>query len=200
MATHRVCSIEGCGNTNRVKRGLCNMHYLRWKRHGDPEAGRTPNGDAEQYLFAHMHDDCPKWPFARDRRGYGRINYGGHRARLVHQVVCWAAHGPPPTPLHEVAHNCGKGHEGCFGARCVEWKTHAANVADAKEHGTWVHGEGSNFAKLSEAAALEIWRSKPALGRYGPATKVAVMHGVAPETVVAIWDRRSWAWLTGDAK
>lgn len=197
MATQGVCSVEGCGKVGPLVRGYCNAHYLRWRRHGTAAAGRTPNGEQRTYMLAHMWDECPRWPYRRDRAGYGRINFAGHRAKLVHQAVCELAHGPRPTPRHEAAHSCGKGHEGCFGARCLSWKTRAENAADAIGHGTWNHGEKVNFAKLTEVQALEIWRRKPSAGRYGPAAEVAAEYGVAPETVVAIWDRRSWAWLTG---
>ena len=30
------CSIDGCGRT-KAKRGWCNTHYQRWRRHGDPD-------------------------------------------------------------------------------------------------------------------------------------------------------------------
>ena len=196
MAIQSVCKVSGCGKTHRVRRGLCNMHYLRWKRHGDATAGRTPNGDQQAYMLAHMWDDCPRWPFQRDPAGYGRVRYGDKRAQLVHRVVCEMVNGPPPSPKHEAAHCCGKGNEGCFGARCLAWKTHANNVADAIDHGTWSHGEGVNFAKLTEAQALEIWKRKPPTGRYGPAAAVASDFGVSPSSIVAIWDRRTWAWLT----
>lgn len=36
-----VCRIEGCSGTGRIRRGWCNRHYLRWRRHGDPLAGGT---------------------------------------------------------------------------------------------------------------------------------------------------------------
>ncbi len=33
----KVCSVEGCDKRHDSK-GLCHMHYNRWKRHGDPLA------------------------------------------------------------------------------------------------------------------------------------------------------------------
>jgi 5-methylcytosine-specific restriction endonuclease McrA len=36
-----LCAIENCGRLVS-KREWCNRHYLRWRRHGDPLAGRPP--------------------------------------------------------------------------------------------------------------------------------------------------------------
>jgi hypothetical protein len=39
-----MCSIDGCGSSHEA-RGLCFMHYARWRRHGDVERrDRLPNG------------------------------------------------------------------------------------------------------------------------------------------------------------
>ena len=40
----QVCKIDDCNNTYRVSnsRGMCNMHYLRVKRYGDPNFVKKP--------------------------------------------------------------------------------------------------------------------------------------------------------------
>lgn len=40
MAIPRLCSIPDCSKP-RFCRGWCEAHYLRWRRHGDPQAGRA---------------------------------------------------------------------------------------------------------------------------------------------------------------
>src|SRR5581483_3263021 len=48
MATpKRATECSVCGRTpthpnDHIRRGMCQMHYQRWKRHGDPQAERPP--------------------------------------------------------------------------------------------------------------------------------------------------------------
>lgn len=30
-----ICSVDGCGRGGRLRRGLCDLHYQRWRAHGD---------------------------------------------------------------------------------------------------------------------------------------------------------------------
>lgn len=36
----RICSVPGCDNDYRIKRGLCSAHYQRFQRYGDPLGGQ----------------------------------------------------------------------------------------------------------------------------------------------------------------
>lgn len=36
----RTCAINGCPNPVKA-RGWCGMHYIRWRRHGDPTTTTT---------------------------------------------------------------------------------------------------------------------------------------------------------------
>lgn len=43
------CIVDGCMRTGRIKRGMCNTHYLRWLKYGDASKGgkelsMTPRG------------------------------------------------------------------------------------------------------------------------------------------------------------
>lgn len=38
MADAKICSVDGCGNPQHA-RGFCGKHYLRLKKHGDPNGG-----------------------------------------------------------------------------------------------------------------------------------------------------------------
>jgi hypothetical protein len=192
MADLPVCSVKDCNKPVRA-RGYCRLHYERFMRHGDPEGGRTPNGEQMSHLLAHMWDDCPKWPYSRTQFGRGTLyDPSTSRHRLAHQVVCELVHGPCPTPGHEVAHTCGKGHEGCFGARCVVWKSRSENQMDRVAHGTSNRGSQHPLAKLSERDVLEILGLASTFGYRTLATR----YGVTRECIRNIIRRRTWKWLT----
>jgi len=136
-----------------------------------------------------MYDECPKWPFSTSPRGYGQIVHNGKK-RPVSNLVCELVHGPAPSPEHQAAHNCGKGHEGCFGARCVEWKTPVENRADAIRHGTHIHGEEHANAKLTEAQVNEI-RRRALAGENQQ--RLAEEFGIVQSAVSNIKFGRRWA-------
>ncbi len=65
MAT---CAVPGCKNPTSAK-GWCSMHYMRWKRHGDPEViVRTPARAPQQCSVPW----CDKWAVTR---GWCRLHY-----------------------------------------------------------------------------------------------------------------------------
>lgn len=37
----KICSMDGCGQPS-TRRGWCEMHYVRWYRHGDPNVILKP--------------------------------------------------------------------------------------------------------------------------------------------------------------
>lgn len=50
------CSVTGCGKTGTLTRGMCEMHYTRWQRHGDPQfvLGKgVPRTDSPGYFAKH---------------------------------------------------------------------------------------------------------------------------------------------------
>lgn len=195
------CSIPGCEKPVEA-RGWCNKHYWRWRRNGDPLAGRasvasateTMAGEARGYyeriVLNHDIDACLIWPFNRNRHGYGRLRVG-KRMKVVARMVCEHRHGPPPSPEHEAAHSCGQGHEGCVARAHLSWATHAQNMADTLQHGTHNRGERDGQAKLTEADVRVIRTLHPGLAKKA----IARRYGVHPRTIIRILDGTSWAWL-----
>lgn len=194
----KVCSVEGCGKPVHVKlHGLCNGHYQRWQRHGDPLGGRTPKGEPERFyrevVMAYEGDECLTWPFSRNDRGCSTISLNGKILR-VSRRLCEEVNGPPPTPKHEAAHSCGHGHLACVTKRHLSWKTGAENSADKILHGTSNRGERNPVAKMTESQILQIIALK------GSATQreIADRFGVHPSTIGGIHNRKSWAWLANE--
>lgn len=192
------CSIPGCENTGRLRRGWCQMHYSKWYSHGDPltPQRKPPNGEAARYfsdvVMAYEGDECQMWPYARNKEGYGIVTRGDKPGMcLVSRRVCAKVHGPPPTPDHEAAHSCGHGKDGCYTKRHLAWKTHAENEADKLAHGTHNRGERSGNAKLTNAQAIII------KGLVGKQTDLAIARqfGVSTTTIREIRVGTRWRWL-----
>ncbi len=194
MANFRLCSIPECGKPVRTK-GYCNAHYLRLWRHGDPLGGNAHPGEPLRFIHEvaihHVGDECLTWPYAKTK-GYGSLQVDG-KSTLSHRYLCELVYGAPPTPKHEAAHLCGKGHEGCIAPGHLEWKTPTANHADKLIHGTHNRGERCAMTKLTETDVQEIITLK----EIETQSKIAKRFGVGRQTISAIHRGVSWSWLTG---
>ena len=194
MARYRLCAITDCSK-KATQRGWCGAHYMRWRAHGDPLGGRTPDGEPARYfqtvVLTCRSDDCLVWPYGKNNRGYALLSQNS-RMRLVHRLACEATNGPPPTPEHQAAHSCGKGHEGCVNPNHLSWKLCAENHADKLLHGTHNRRERSPHAKLTAAQVREI-RSLEGRMKSG---RVAERFGVSPITVRDIQRRKTWRYLS----
>lgn len=134
----KECSTPDCSSLSHSQ-GFCKRHYNRWRRHGDPLAGRTPDGEPEKYLnevaLTYDGDECLLWPYGRNSKGYGTIKIDG-RTVSVHRITCEALNGPAPHELMHAAHLCGRGFSGCVTRRHLKWATAAENLNDKFLHGT----------------------------------------------------------------
>lgn len=193
MATNRICSIPDCGKKHH-SRTYCKMHYTRWTKHGDPlETIIALNGEPERFyqdvVLAYDGDECLIWPYAK-ANGYGVLTRDG-KTRRAHRLVCEEINGPPPTPKHDAAHSCGKGHLACVTKGHLFWKTRAENQADRIRHGTSNRGERHGMAKLTEAEAREIRAIRSAETN----TTIAARYGISHRTVSDIQTGKSWGWV-----
>lgn len=188
----RECSIPDCSKIARGH-GWCSAHYSRWRLHGDPLAGRTPNGEPHEFLrtvaLTYEGDECLLWPYWRTR-GYGTIWVDGGN-QSVSRIVCEERHGPPPTPEHQAAHSCGKGSSGCVTKQHLSWKTEAANQLDKIEHGTTKRGSRCNFVKITEPVVREIRSLAETMSQAAIARRV----GLSQSNVSLILSRKRWGWL-----
>lgn len=170
MADKSVCKIEGCGKP-------------------------AISGEAQRYfheiVLGYEGDECLPWPFARHTWGYGLIWADG-KTLCVHTLVCEQKCGPRPTPEHQAAHSCGKGHFGCVTKRHLSWKTRAENMADKLIHGTHNRGERQGRSKLTEAQVIEI----RALRGVKKQREIAEQFAISLAHVCAVQTGRAWPWLS----
>ena len=153
MKQRKECSLPGCGKRAPYEK-YCVLHYNRWRRHGDPLAGRTPEGEPLRFFTnvvrRHTDDKCLIWPFAKDSAGYGQL-WLDDRVNYVARLICEDANGLAPSDRHQAAHLCGNGHNGCCAPAHLVWKLPSANQSDRETHGTMLRGEKAPWAKLTLA-------------------------------------------------
>lgn len=106
------------------------------------------------------------------------------------RFVCEQRHGPPPTPRHEAAHSCGKGHEGCVNGSHLSWKLPVDNHADMVVHGTAPIGERHPASRLKAVDVAAIRASKGVLQQ-----ELADRYGVSRQHIGNIKAARKWRHL-----
>jgi hypothetical protein len=192
--TANPCSVADCGKPQYCK-GYCRSHYYRLRKFGDPLGGGTSPGEPFRFVhevaMKHTGDACLPWPFGHNGVGYGKINIGNGNSKIASRYVCELAHGVPPTPVHEAAHNCGNGHEGCVAPGHLSWKTPAENQEDRFKHGTDGRGERNSRCKLNEDDVLTILSLKGAKTQ----RDLAERFGVSRQAIGMIHTGRNWSWL-----
>lgn len=200
MATSRLCSIPDCGKVH-LAHGLCKAHYLRQYKTGDVNASVPIKAVAVvakrgepiaflEYATRAKTKGCLIWPFSRFKNGYGQVSINGN-PEYAHRVVCSAAHGPSPSPLHEAAHKCGNGSGGCINPGHLRWATKSRNEQDKLDHGTSNRGERCGAAKLTASDVVTI---RSLLGAESRET-IARRFGVSRAAIRAIAVGRTWFWL-----
>jgi len=133
----------------------------------------------------HEGKDCLMWPFSVDSRGYPNIRRGG-KTRMVSRLLCIVTRGPPPTPAHQAAHDCGK--RLCINRHHLNWKTRIENAADRVQHGTTCRGERSPCAKLTYSQVQSIRSLAKSVQR----VDIAKYFNIDPSTVGQIVSGRRW--------
>lgn len=188
------CSVENCHSPVLAKR-LCNRHYIRWKKFGDPTRGRdrAAKGEPMAFLMNAMVSDtekCILWPFARKSEGQGCLWVDG-KLRVASQYVCEISHGPAPSETHQAAHSCGNGHLGCVNRKHLSWKTPSENQMDRVKHGTSNRGERHGLSKLT-AEEVRLIRSMRGMKTH---RELAAEYSVANQTIHEIMTRKIWGHL-----
>lgn len=189
-----TCTVAGCGKKTHGC-GYCDAHYERWRKYGDPMAGSTPWGATHKFYYEVVlpYDgyQCLIWPFARNANGYALFHGHELNTAVASRAVCFDIFGPPPTPEHQAAHSCGKGHEGCVSPKHLSWKTPSDNQMDRVDHGTSTRGSNHGLSKLT---ADDVRKIRSLRGRMKQ-QQIAEMFGISRAQVCAVQKRKAWRWL-----
>lgn len=131
-----ICSVDGCETKVRA-RGYCNPHYLRWKRHGDPEAGGPPRRyetDIAERIHATgwtvTEKGCWLWRGSITHYGYARLITRG-KWWVVSRLVLELDGRPAPFEEALARHKCDNPR--CVNPRHLEWGDSADNHRDMVE-------------------------------------------------------------------
>lgn len=142
-------------------------------------------------LFGVRSEDCILWPYGKDRQGRAMVRHSG-KMQIAARLMCVMAHGEPPTPEHEAAHNCGNGHLGCINDLHLRWATHTENQHDRLGHGTDSRGAKHGKSRLTEDDVYAIRAARGVKRQRDTATK----FGITAMAVSRIQRKDGlWAWL-----
>lgn len=126
--TDRPCRMDECGNAGTAGHGLCEKHYRRFQRHGDPSATSRIVGDDTARFWSYVDTDgdggCWNWTGCTSKDGYGILVI--RRKTFYMPRYSWEIkHGPMPDGL-EPDHLCRN--RACVNPDHLEPVTHRVNV------------------------------------------------------------------------
>lgn len=87
LRTHKSgdrCSVSGCESLSK-KKGLCNKHYLRKRKHGDTSVSENIRGSDEDRFYAYtkiQSEGCWLWTGNLNEDGYGKMNANGKKVSV----------------------------------------------------------------------------------------------------------------------
>lgn len=181
-----------CGE-KAVGRGLCNKHYLRWKKFGTVEGTSRNHAPLVDrfWRMVQISDGCWNWIGGKRPNGYGQISEGGKGSRSLsaHRVSYELHKGPIPEGL-VVMHSCDT--RACVNPAHLSLGTQKDNVDDmiAKGRKRTVAPVGPENGKsiLTQQDVLYIrangHKSHAQLGRE---------IGVSPNCVRGVRTGRTWS-------
>lgn len=94
-----MCSADGC-DRNKEKRGMCNMHYKRWRKWGDPMVTYTNKTALDRFWpKVRATGSCWIWTKSTNDAGYGIFGSPRGYSKLAHRFAYQALVGEIPEHL-----------------------------------------------------------------------------------------------------
>jgi hypothetical protein len=173
---------------------MCQSHYRRYRKYGDPLAGRPiqrPRGLSEREVFKWFMPDAPPsdgscwdWTGSLDRYGYGRFGMKACQWMVAaHRESYRMFVGPIPDGA-SILHSCDR--PICVQPAHLSLGTHADNTREAMERGRLLVGTRQKAAKLTEDDVLWIRSSGLSL------RAMSEILGVSISNVSRIRSRQAW--------
>lgn len=191
--TDEICLIDDC-STPVYAKDLCNRHYQRLLKHGDPLiAGKYNFGEGktfEQRFWSRVAltaDDnrCWDWMAGTTKAmGYGSLTMDGKKIH-AHRVSFFLMHGHPP--MLNVLHSCDN--PKCVNPKHLREGTVLENVADRVDRNRTALGRNNGKAKLDDA---DIPKIRTLLAQRIPPGSIGKRFGVSRNTIRSIASGQSW--------
>lgn len=152
------CKIESCAKPGEYIRGMCPMHYQRWRLRGDP-LWEPETATIEDRFWAKVEKaaGCWTWTGGCDAQGYGAFK--STRMTKAHRFS-WELHFGKITNGLWVLHRCDN--PSCVRPDHLFLGTHEENMADMKAKGRGQRGERQHMAKLTDADVIAIRKAASA--------------------------------------
>lgn len=150
----------------------------------DRKMEKRPKGKSAAWLLDQIAFDGPEcliWPFSTDGDGYGQFALDGKFLK-AHRWMCEQINGPPPTPKHYAAHECGNGMKGCVHPKHLRWKTSSENAIDRRKHGRPEGAKGTR-TRLMPSQIEAIRKAKGTISK----RSLAKLLGISPGSIAYWW-------------
>lgn len=184
-----ICSIDGCDAAHYAL-GLCEKHYARQRRHGDPNivhAYSRPDDSVERFWQnVEISDGCWIWRGAPDAHGYGRLRVRGVTVK-AHRFS-YAIHKGEIPPDTCVCHLCDT--PLCVNPDHLWLGSNADNIQDRTAKGRSARGSSNgNAAALTDDDIRRVRLSDL------PVKELADALNVHWSTIYGIRQRKTWKHL-----
>lgn len=188
------CCVDCCINLVYAK-GLCEKHYQRNRKFGNPLGGIKNQGPVEErfWRFVEKSDGCWLWIGNKSKAGYGRISVGTKSLGYVQSHrLSWEIHNKKSIPNGLVVmHKCDN--PSCVNPDHLSVGTYKENTQDMISKGrkrtVAPVGEANGKSLLTAEQAKEIKESTLSMAA------LARKFGVSPSCVRGVKIGRTWKHL-----